>query len=65
MSTWFYYDNNGQKQAATVEQLKELARQGGITPETVIENEAGKSAPAGKAKGLTFVTRPQPVSPYR
>ena len=55
MSTWFYYyDNNGQKQRATVEQIKELAQRDMITPETVIESEAGKQTPAGKIKGIIF-----------
>ena len=55
MSTWYYYDNNGQKQGpVTGGQLKGLARAGRITPETVVENEEGKSVPARKIQGLTF-----------
>ena len=58
MGNWFYYDHSGQKRGPlTTGQVKELAKQGKITPETKIENEAGKSAPAGKIKGLQF---PQP-----
>ena len=55
-STWYYYDHNGQKQGPiTSGQLKELANQGTVTPETIIENEEGKSAFAKDVKGLTFV----------
>jgi len=54
MSNWYYYNEKGEKIAATGGQLKGLAKAGLITPETIIENEEGKSAPAGKVKGLTF-----------
>ena len=55
MANWFYYDSDGQKKGPlTTGQVKELARSGTITPETKIENEAGKSAVAGKIKGLEF-----------
>ena len=54
MSTWYYYDEKGDKIAVTGGQLKGLAKAGVITPETIIENEEGKSAPARKVKGLTF-----------
>ena len=36
-------------------QLKGLAKAGMITPDTIVETEEGKSAPARKVKGLTFV----------
>jgi len=56
MSTWFYYDNNGQKQGPITDgQLKGLAEAGQITPETIIETEEGKTAPARKVTGLTFI----------
>jgi len=62
-STWFYYDNSGQKQGPiTAGQLKGLAKQGTITPETVVETEEGKTAPAGKIQGLQF-SEPEPVPP--
>ena len=54
MSTWYYYDEEGDKIAVTGGQLKGLAKAGRITPETIIETEDGKSAPARKVKGLTF-----------
>jgi|GEM_PF-2238519 len=66
MSTWFYYDNSGQKQGPITDgQLKELAMRGTITAQTVIETESGKSAPAGKIKGLTFrgTTPPRATPP--
>jgi len=66
MSTWFYYDNKGQKLGpVSGGQLKGLAKAGMITPETVIETEEGKKAAAGKVKGLTFIAaeQPQPASP--
>ena len=40
-------------------ELKELARQGIVTPETIVETEEGKQAPARKVKGLTFDTLAQ------
>ena len=56
MANWFYYDNDGAKQGPVTDgQLKGLAKQGIITPETVVETEGGKTAPARKVKGLTFV----------
>ena len=61
MSTWFYYDSNGQKQGpVTGGQLKGLAKTGQISSETVVETEDGKTAPARKVKGLTFVETPLP-----
>ena len=55
ITTWFYYDNNNQKQGpVTGGQLKGLAKSGVITPETMIETEEGKTAPARRVKGLTF-----------
>ena len=56
MSTWYYYDNNGQKQGpVTGGQLKWLAKNGKIFPETSVETESGKTAKAGQVQGLTFV----------
>jgi len=59
MSTWHYYEN-GEKITVTGGQLKGLAKTGRITPETIVETEDGKKAPARKVKGLTFVTATQP-----
>jgi len=61
MSTWFYYDSNGQKQGpVSGGQLKGLAKAGLITPGTLVETEDGKTALAKKVNGLTFGTLPQP-----
>ena len=54
MAKWFYYNESGEKIEVTGGQLKGLAKAGMITPETVIETEDGKTARAGKVKGLTF-----------
>jgi len=53
-TNWFYFDEVGKRVAVTGGQLKWLARQGIISPETVVENEAGKSALAKNVKGLIF-----------
>jgi len=58
MAQCFYYNTSGEKIAATGEQIRQLAKQGTITPETIIENLAGKSMPAGQVKGLTFDAQP-------
>jgi len=56
MANWFYYDIDGQKQGPyNGGQLKWLAKNGKITPDTVVETEEGKTAPARKVKGLTFI----------
>ena len=56
-TTWWYYDSNGQKRGpVSGGELKGLSKTGRITPETIVENEKGKSAPAGKVRGLTFAT---------
>ncbi|MCL2005521.1 MAG: DUF4339 domain-containing protein, partial [Planctomycetaceae bacterium] len=63
MSNWFYYDSNGQKQGPyTSAQFKELAKQGVVTPDTMIETAEGKTAPARKVKGLTFTETAQTAS---
>ena len=64
MSTWQYTNENGERVKVTSEQLKSLAKNGKITPTTIVKDKAGKSAPAGKVRGLTFVaaTLPETVS---
>jgi len=54
MTNFYYYNENGDKISVTGKHLKLLAENGHITPETIIENENGKQALAGKVKGLTF-----------
>ena len=59
MSKWYYTNKNGEKVEVTGGQLKGLAKAGLITPETIVETEEGKSAPARKVKGLTFLAAAQ------
>jgi len=54
MAKWFYYSESGKKIEVTGGELKGLAKMGRITPETIVETEDGKTARAGKVKGLTF-----------
>ena len=59
MPNYFYTDASGQKQGPySSGQLKELAKTGRITPETMIETEDGKKARAGKVQGLAFPETP-------
>jgi len=52
---WFYYDKSGAKVGPIrTQELKALAQQGVITPETVVENADGRTAIAGKVNGLEF-----------
>ena len=60
MANWFYYNENGEKIEVIGGQLKDLAKQGVITPGTMIETEDGKTAPARRVKGLTFADTKQP-----
>ena len=61
MSTWYYYDSNGQKQGPyNGGQLKWLAKNGKIMRDTIVETEEGKTAPARRVKGLTFIEAAQP-----
>jgi len=54
MATWHYYNEKGEKITVTGGQIKGLAKAGLITPDTIVETEEGKSAPARKVQGLTF-----------
>ena len=63
MANWFYYNENGEKIQVTGEHLKRLAKNGHITPDTVVENEEGKRARAGKVKGLKFAEAVQTKTP--
>jgi hypothetical protein len=56
MSTWYYTNEKGERVCVTGGQLKGLAKTGLITPDTIVETENGKTARAGKVKGLTFLT---------
>ena len=56
MSIWHYYTTTNEKQCpfSSVE-LKQLALNGVVTPETIVENDSGKRAVAQKVKGLVFM----------
>jgi hypothetical protein len=56
MANWYYYNESGDKIEVTGGQLKSLAQQGLIVPETVVETPDGKTGRAGKVKGLAFAT---------
>ena len=64
-TTWYYYDEKGDKIEVTGGRLKGLAKTGVITPETIVETADGKKARAGKVKGLTFIvpgaTQSEPI----
>lgn len=61
---WYYYDQNGEKIGPiSSADLKALAAQGIITPETKVENQNGRSALAGKVNGLTFPDATAPKQP--
>ncbi|GHT45517.1 hypothetical protein FACS189454_05150 [Planctomycetales bacterium] len=60
MPNFFYFDNNGTKQGPyDGVQLTALAKNGNVTPDTLVENEAGKQT---KAKNITGLF-PHPVPP--
>ena len=60
MPNWFYIDTNGQYQGPVDnQQLKSLAVNGAITPETILITDDGKKGAAGKLRGL-FSIPPAP-----
>jgi len=59
MTHWYcYYNEKGKKTIVTGKHLFDLAQNGQISPDTVIENMEGKKAQAKRVKGLTFDTMP-------
>jgi hypothetical protein len=61
MPNYYYIDTNGQKQGlVSDEQLKELAAQGIINANTLLETESGHKGTAGQISGLKFSTAPPP-----
>ena len=57
MSIWHYYTTTNEKQGPfSSAELKQLALNGVVTPETIVENDSGKRAVAQKVKGLVFMT---------
>ena len=62
-NSFFYTDANGNKQGPlTPEQLQTLATKGIITPDTLLESEAGQQGKAGQIRGLKFNTAEPPPS---
>ena len=57
---WYYYnDNNERTGPIRSRELKDLAQQGIITPETKVEDSEGRTALAKKVTGLKFAESPQ------
>jgi len=58
MAKWYYYDEDGEK-AGPVRgrELKNLARQGVITPETILEDSKGRVIIASQAGALPFPSK--------
>ena len=54
MSNWYYYNENKEKIAVTGKELKQLALQGTVTPETFVETHDGRTGLAKNVTGLTF-----------
>ena len=55
MADWYYYNASGEKVGPVRgRDLKRLIQEGTITPDTTIEDSAGRTAPAKKVKGLPF-----------
>jgi hypothetical protein len=62
MPNFYYTDATGQKRGLiNNEQLKALVARGIITPDTLLETEAGQKGKAGQIKGL-FPAAPTPVT---
>jgi len=60
MANWHYYNENGEKIGPIRgRELKRLAQQGTITPETRVEDENGQTALAKNVTGLTFAETAQ------
>ncbi|MBR0237370.1 MAG: SHOCT domain-containing protein [Thermoguttaceae bacterium] len=56
MTIWHYYTTTNEKQGPfSSAELKQLALNGVITPETIVETDSGKRAVAQKVKGLVFM----------
>lgn len=54
MPNFFITDKNGKKHQFTDQQLKELAAQGRVTPDTPLESDTGHQGLAGQIPGLQF-----------
>jgi len=61
MPNFYYIDASGQKQGSfTPQQLKVLAMQGVINPQTLMESDTGHQGQAGQIPGLFAVPQPPP-----
>lgn len=58
MANWYYYEAGKRQGPVSAEQLKNMALEARITPETVIESSEGRRALASAVAGLTFGTAP-------
>jgi len=64
MTNWYYFDANERKQGPiNNQQLKALATQGIITPDTLLETETGQKGKAGQIRGLFQTSSPQNIPP--
>ena len=62
MPNFYYTDANGQRKLVNPQQLKALAVQGLITPDTELETDTGKKGKAGQIKGLFATVLPPPTA---
>jgi len=62
MPNFYYTDANGQRGLINEQQLKALAVQGIITPDTPLESEAGHKGKAGQIRGLFASMPPPPIT---
>lgn len=53
---WYYYSENGKEGPFNARTIKDLALEGIIQPETILENSQGKKAHAQSVEGLVFPT---------
>ncbi|GHT20696.1 hypothetical protein FACS189419_00260 [Planctomycetales bacterium] len=63
MANWYYFNKSGDKVGPIRgRELKQLALDGTVTQDTLIENEEGKQGKAGNVKGLIFPALSTPQS---
>ena len=63
MANFYFTDADGNRQGPlTPEQIQALADRGTITPDTLLESEAGHTGKAGQIRGLKFDTTKPPPS---